>query len=666
MAVSGTLRRMPGRNEIRKAATCLAAALLAAALISIVFSTGFYSHIQVRLSDFLHGGRQPLDSIAIIEIDDKSIQEIGRWPWERGNFTALIGELPQAKAVGLDVGFFEASDHAADAALAAAVKKAGNIVMPAEYTRFSSTGSGVRAEEMIVPVSPLKESAASIGYINVITDKDGITRAVDFSIDGDYQPFAYEVLKLFMKKGAARENRLLINYAGEPGIYPHYSFKDVIDGKYNKAEFKDKIVLVGATAADLHDTYFVPTSLGKAMPGVEIHANIIQQLATGKYLHNAAPWLTILSIFTAAVIVALAVLLLPVWLSSLVSAGLFVAYTFITIFVFNAGIILNIIYIPVTIVLTYTATMIYFYISEKHQRKKVLGALEKYVSKDVISHILAHPDRLKLGGERREITIFFSDIRGFTTISEKLSPEELVRLLNEYLTEMTNIILKYNGVVDKYMGDAIMAFWGAPIDQPRHAELACSASLQMEKRLKELQKKWTKQGVPPLEIGIGLNTGFAVIGNMGSYERFDYTAMGDTVNLGSRLEGLNKQYGTRIIISETTWQKIEKKGFTARKLDRVMVKGKKEPITIYELVSAKGNTEKWQADIITHFEKGLSLYFRQKFDEAAAEFEKADRIKAKATGSADGPSGGFKERCEYFRKHAPEKEWDGVCVMKTK
>ena len=305
--------------------------------------------------------------------------------------------------------------------------------------------------------------------------------------------------------------------------------------------------------------------------------------------------------------------------------------------------------------------MTYYYLSEKKSRKKVIGAFEKYVSKEVVKEILDDPEKLKLGGERRTITIFFSDIRGFTTISEKLSPEELVKLLNEYLTEMTNIILTHNGVVDKYMGDAIMAFWNAPLDQPKHAELTCSTALEMEKKLKQLQKEWNARGVPPLEIGVGINTGPAVVGNMGSYERFDYTAMGDTVNLGSRLEGLNKQYGTRIIISETTKSAVEKKPFLVRKLDKVMVKGKKEPITIYELSSKKEDALDWYYKVIEHFEKGLEEYFKQQWDKALHEFNSVLKIRPE-----DGPSKAFIERCEYFKHHAPEKDWDGVWVMKTK
>ena len=646
--------------------TCVLIAVLASCMISTLFSLGLYSNIQTKVSDSLYGGGTALDNIAIIAIDDKSIQEIGRWPWERGNFTELLTHLAGAEVIAFDVAFFEPSNNEADNRLAEAVAEAGNVIMPVEYTTFEREKGRIAVKKAIKPIPQIREAAAALGYINVVTDDDGITRAVNTNIEGEYDHFAHAVLEQYIHKPAERETRFLVNFIDRPGAYDRYGFVDVLQGKYDNGEFKDKIVLIGATAPNLHDNYFVPTSYGKAMPGVEIHATVVQQLLTGKRVRHAPDWLTILTIFLVSIGVALLVHYFPIWLAAIISAAAMILYIFTAIFVFDTGLILNLIYVPVAIVITYLATMIYFYLSEKRSKKKIRGAFEKYVSKDVISHILENPERLKLGGEKRTITVFFSDIRGFTTISEKLSPEQLVHLLNEYLTEMTNIILKYNGVVDKYMGDAIMAFWNAPLDQPRHAERACIAALEMEKRLKQLQKKWKADGVPHLEIGVGLNTGPAVVGNMGSYDRFDYTAMGDTVNLGSRLEGLNKQYGTRNIISETTQEKIKKRSFLVRKLDMVRVKGKKEPITIYELVSRKEDAEDWYYDVIKHFERGLELYFKQKWAGAKKEFKSALAIRQENGKEDDNPSKAFIERCDFFKKHPPGKGWDGVWVMKTK
>ncbi|MFH1064551.1 MAG: adenylate/guanylate cyclase domain-containing protein [Candidatus Woesearchaeota archaeon] len=657
-------------NQIKRTRfrTCIGIALLAAVLVSLMFSIGLYSNLQLRIGDYLYGGGVPLSNIAIVSIDDRSIQEIGRWPWERGNFTELLGWLDESKVVAFDVAFFEESDNETDMALARAVHDAGNVVMPVEYLEFEKKGDQVFGGDIMEPVAAIKRAAAQLGYINVATDFDGVTRAANMNIQGEYDHFTHAILKQYLGKDAEKKNRFLVNYIGRPGAYTRYSFRDVLNGQYEKEEFKDKIILIGATATDLHDAYLVPTSAGTVMPGVEVHANTVQQLITGRNLEVASSTLTVIMIFIVSIGIALMVFYLPMLISVLLSLGLIFLYIFVAIFIFNKGIILNIVYVTLSVIVSYVGTVVYLYISEKKSKKKVMGAFGKYVSKDVIKHIMENPERLKLGGEKREITVFFSDIRGFTTISEKLSPEQLVALLNEYLTEMTNIILKHNGVVDKYMGDAIMAFWNAPLDQPKHAERACLTCLDMEDKLKELQKKWTEEGVPPLEIGIGLNTGQAVVGNMGSFDRFDYTAMGDTVNLGSRLESINKQYGTRIIISESTKNKVADLPFVVRKLDQVMVKGKKEPITIYELVSTEENAKKWYSDVIAHFEKGLELYFKQKWDSAIAEFKKAD----KARKGGDPSSIIFIERCEFFKKESilkedvPGKDWDGVWIMKTK
>ncbi|MFC1741894.1 CHASE2 domain-containing protein [Nanoarchaeota archaeon] len=641
---------------------CMLVALLVSALLTFLFLVGFYSNIQLKLADSLYGGGQPLNNIVIVAIDDHSLQEIGRWPWDRREYITLLDRLEQSKVVAFDVAFFEESDRVSDIRFAEAVAGAGNVVMPVEYTRFETVDRLVHGREMMQPIDTLKEVAAGFGYINVITDNDGVTRAANTNIQGEFDHFTHAILEQYMRKPVEKETRALINFVGNPGTFQTYSFFDVAEARHSPEEFEDKIVLIGATAPDLHDDYFVPTSGGKAMPGVEVHANLLQQMITGKDLTVAPRWVSILTIILIAIGIALLVHSLPIWASAIMSVITFFAYAFVAIFAFNSGWILNIVYVPVTIITTYIGTMVYFYISERKRRREVQGAFGKYVSKDVIQHILENPDKLKLGGQKRMITVFFSDIRGFTTISEKLSPEQLVHLLNEYLTEMTNIILRTNGVVDKYMGDAIMAFWNAPLNQPKHAESACTACLMMERRLKQLQKKWNSEGVPPLEIGIGLNTGPAVVGNMGSYERFDYTAMGDTVNLGSRLEGLNKPYGTRILISESTRDRIKNRPYLVRKLDMVRVKGKNEPITIYELLCKKDRAKPALLSAARHFEKGLGLYFKQQWNPAIADFKKADSLR----NEGDAPSKVFIERCRHFSKNSPGKKWDGVWVMKTK
>ncbi len=638
-----------------KTGVCLAISLACALVFSLLFYFGFYSNIQLKLSDNLYGGRNALDSIVIVAIDDKSLQEIGRWPWNRENFAEVVNFLNESKVVGIDVAFFEESDKAIDQKFAEALKNSGNVVIPVEYMSFEKKGDRIVGNKMLYPVGELGKYAKGLGYVNVVTDADGVTRAVNLDVSDEYRNFAQVVYDIYWRDDVKPTNRFLLNFVGKPGSFKYYSFTDLIHGRVNKSVFKGKLVFIGATSPDMHDDYFVPTSAGKAMPGVEIHANTVQTMITKRFLGNEPKWLVILSLFIFAAIVAVLVDRLHIWISAAISFAMFFIYMLVSIKIFEFGVIMNFVYIPAVILFSYVSVLAYSYLTEQKSKKKIMGAFGKYVSPIIVEQIAKHPDKLKLGGEKRNVTILFSDIRGFTSISEKLKPEQLVRLLNEYLSAMTTIILKHDGLVDKYIGDAIMAFWNAPLNQPKHARLACLTAIEMIKKLGEIQEKWKKEKLPNIDIGVGLNTGDAVIGNMGSYDRFDYTAIGDNINLGSRLEGLTKQYGVKIIISEATYAQV-KDEFVARKLDLVSVKGRTKPIFIYELVCAKKELAKKNAEAIRHYEAGLNLYFAKKWDSAIKEFSKVN----------DNPSKEFIQRCRDFKKSPPPKGWDGTWVMKTK
>ena len=302
--------------------------------------------------------------------------------------------------------------------------------------------------------------------------------------------------------------------------------------------------------------------------------------------------------------------------------------------------------------------LLYSYFENKRRKEEaakmqIKNAFKQYVAPEIIEEILKDPNKLKLGGAKKELTIFFSDIRGFTTISEKFKPEELVHFLNEYLSAMSNIVLKNKGVIDKYIGDAIMAFWGAPIEEKDNAKLACETSLEMQIELEKLNDKLSKKGYPHLNIGMGMNTGEVIVGNMGSNEKFDYTVIGDNVNLASRLEGLNKIYGTSIIISETTYEKV-KNYFLARDIDLVRVKGKTQPVRIYELIG-KISGEKAKIEHLTMFNEALKEYRKQKFSSAQKLFKK---ISEKY--SSDNVARIYIDRCIELNKKSPGKNWDGV------
>ena len=639
-----------GNHAGLKLKNCVYIAVFCSFVLVLLLFAGFLSNIQLKLSDNLYGGKAPLDAIVIVAIDDQSLQEIGRWPWSRVIFAETIKKLNNSRTIGVDVAFFESSVQEEDELLGYALS--GKTIIPIEFISFSEEYGKIAGKRILKPIPEL--SNAKTGYVNVVTDKDGVTRAVNMDISREHDNFAYAVYMHYWGKELEElPGRFLVNFAGPPGSFKYYSLADVYHSRIGLDEFRNKLVLIGATSPDMHDDYFVPTSSGKAMPGVEVHANTIQTMINKDFLKEQSKWSAGLLVMLASLLVSLSIYKFRIKITTLLLPVVVICYLFLSIRIFDYGIIMNLVYVPAAVLSTYTFNVIYLYNSEKKEKEKTMGASSKYVSPAVIDELMKDPSKLKLGGVRKEITVFFSDIRGFTTISEKLTPEKLVHVLNEYLTAMTDIVMKHKGVVDKYIGDAIMAFWGAPMEQPSHAEMACQTSIDMIKKLKELQKKWAEEKFPEINIGIGLNTGPAVIGNMGSYERFDYTAMGDTINLGSRLEGLTKAYGVNIIASESTKNAVKDR-FIFRKLDLVKVKGKNKPIIIYELVCKKG--EEHGADKIKSYEEGLTFYLDKKWDKAIKEFEKAGDFAAKE----------FIRRCEEFRKSPPPKDWDGVWVMKTK
>jgi adenylate cyclase len=460
---------------------------------------------------------------------------------------------------------------------------------------------------------------------------------------------------------------------------------DVVDGTVPPETFKDKIVLVGATAlaiGDLRNTPFryverqverdgevVKAVEDAAYMGVEIHANVLDNL-----LHynesGRGPvqrgWneemldIAFLLLFglgfgylfarlrplysTLAVIAAVAGFAFLVY----VTFSLWAMWLF---FVLPAG----------TLVLNYLAVTSFRMAVEEREKRKIRKTFGQYVSPAVIALIEKNPKLLRTGGEMKELTIMFSDIRSFTTIAEGLTPDELVHLLNEYLGEMTDILFKSWGTLDKYIGDAIMAFWGSPIPQDDHAIRGCTCALEMSARLDELNLKWEVEGKKQINIGIGLNSGPVNVGNMGSDKRYAWTVMGDEVNLSSRLEGTTKTYHVRIIVAENTYQ-VAREQFVFRELDRIKVKGKLKPVAIYELMAFRKDAPSYQ-DLLTRFAEALASYRGQRWEEAIHKFEALlERY------PDDGPAHVFLKRCHDKRREAPEPvpDWDGVYEMKEK
>ena len=415
----------------------------------------------------------------------------------------------------------------------------------------------------------LTDAAGSSGYFNMVPDReDGVVRRLDLVFkcgDEIYAPMAVQSVWSFLDRPPLvvkvagygiegiqmgerfiptdEKGRMLINYMGPEKSLPHFSISDILEQKFPNGTFTDKIVLVGATAIGVHDKRTTPVSSSGEYPGLEVHATVIDNILKGDFLHK--PEWTRLYDALAILIIGLLVGLIIPRLNALkgisFASGLFILQIIITRTLFiRFGLWVNMVYPSLILVLMYTSLTSYRYLSEERERKKIKGAFSHYVSSTVVQEMLKSPEKLRLGGEERDLSVLFSDIRGFTSISEDLSPEELVHLLNEYLTVMTDIILKYDGTLDKYMGDAIMAISGAPLKQPDHPFRACRSALEMMAGLKKLNEKWREEGEKPIDVGIGINTGNMVVGNMGSELRFDYTVMGDAVNLASRLEDANK------------------------------------------------------------------------------------------------------------------------------
>ncbi len=420
-----------------------------------------------------------------------------------------------------------------------------------------------------------------------------------------------------------------------------------------------KAVLTGLTATGTHDIGVTP--LSKEYPEVGTYHNTVNTIYQDEYIRKAGPLVNYILMLLVALAMGFLIQrlnarmsILTIVVSFIVLNGLIsMIFALMNTWIEQLGVSLSMLLPSITIAAVK-------FLNEENQKRFIKNAFSHYLAPGVIDEIIKHPESLELGGENREITIFFSDVAGFSTISEKLTPPQLVALLNEYLSEMTDIILSYGGTVDKYEGDAIMAFYGAPHHMDDHALKACLASIDMKKRLKEMQEEWASRGENPLSARMGMNTGDAVVGNMGSKTRMDYTAMGDSVNLASRLEGANKHYSTNAMISESTYDRA-RDFLEVRKLDRIRVVGKSEPVTIYELLGRKGNLPDRMYEMLDIYTQGLDNFANREWKRARSLFKQALKVIPD-----DGPSQTYVERCGEFMRKPPSRNWDGVYRMKSK
>ena len=534
---------------------------------------------------------------------------------------------------------------------------------------------------------------AGSGFFDIVTDPDGVVRrallALPYGRDPDpanwdfYASLDVQALRLFLDVPNDKTvlnfgpggivslelgpklvvhpdevGRMMINYQGPDRSYSYVSIADVANKNFRPGTFKDKLVLVGASATGIGDLPVTPFG-SLDFPGVEIHANIIDNILNQHFLERGIRqvlWdLAFIFLFGVPLGIWLA-LAQPRWLAF--GLLLLVPFAGLEYEAFLRGWWLNFITPGLfTLVPNVGFVALYRVLIEEKEKRRVRGAFQQYVSPEVIRRLLATPELVQ--PRKTEISVMFSDVRGFTSISEKLDAQELADLLNGYLTEMTRIIFRNQGTLDKYIGDAVMAIWGAPFEEGDHARRACNSALDMLARLHELQQGWKERGQPILEIGIGINTGIASVGNMGSALRYGYTAMGDAVNLASRLEGLNKEYGTRIIVSESTHAEAGESAFLFRELDLIRVKGKAQPVTIYELYSRRNGDQ--VPELLELFAKGRDAYRRR-------DWQAAQRwlVKVAEAWPEDGPARVFLARAREYAVEEPAPDWDGVYVMKHK
>ena len=552
---------------------------------------------------------------------------------------------------------------------------------------------GFRTADM--PLSMLSDAARGLGLVNLLPDSDGIYRRYPIAakvgnylvpslgmatIEGVLSP---EELDLRVKRHVgdghtiARDGTFLINWYGPGGtergqeggdaVFRYYSYQAAIQSSIqmdNGEEpaipveaFRDKIVVVGSNAPGLFDLKATPFTYLNIYPGSEILATAIENMYHGDYIRRVSPWTVIAALLLTSMLLFIAdrkirklIILMPLYVLVMI------AFTALSYVLLKR----NDIWYPsaeplLAATLVFAGLVISDYLKEAKERRFIHDTFGKYLAPAVVDYIIENPETLnQMDGERRLMTIFFSDIERFTTISEELGPERLVRLINEYFEEMTTIIMNNRGTVDRFEGDAIMAFFGAPVQFDDHAQRACIACIEMQQKLDELRIRWRKQGIPLIHSRMGVNSGPVMVGNLGSFSRKQYSVVGDAVNLAARLETINKQYGTYLLIGESTYEAAASVT-EAREIDIVRVVGKTQPVRIYELLGKKGLLTPEQEHGRDQFAHGLALYRERKFDEALGVFARIADAKP-----LDRAARTFVRRCEAYRTAPPPDGWDGV------
>ncbi len=667
--------------------------------------------------------------VVIIDIDEKSLKNLGQWPWSRNKISQILNNLTQAKVaiIGMDIVFAEednSSPHKVfkkynvkkenipnyDLELSKTIQNTPTILgylfeleknkkyinnkapnIPAifiEKNKKLAEKYLINAYGTIINTQVLQDNSYSSGFFNNTPDQSGVTRSVPLLISYDdmiYPSLALEIVRIltsskkvfvnYNENGVERislnkidiptdrHGRILVNYRGKEKNFKYISASDIYYNKFEKKSLENKIVLIGTSAAGLLDLRATPFDF--VFPGVEIHANVIDNIIQGDFLYKNpnSDIINMVLIFILSFLIVLSVTYTPFWLNPFILLfSLFSTLFFLYHILFYFSYILNIFFPLITILIAFILSTLLDYLYKVKLEQAIKKKFASKVSKEVMNKLLHNIDSNKFQAMEKEITVFFSDIRGFTKISESMNDAKvLILYLNQYMEPMSNIITKYEGTIDKYIGDAIMAYWNAPSNVKNHADKAVQTALKQIEELKNLNKKFEKENKPLIDIGIGINTGIATIGEMGSIRRSDYTVIGDSINLGSRLESLCKYYDSRINISNFTKDKLNEE-YTLRFLDLVKVKGKEKPVEIWQ-VHNLGLASKELKEELQTYHKAIKLYKEQYFHNALKLFKKLynnPNITNRKINSI------YINRCKHFISLPPSSDFNGIYEHSTK
>jgi adenylate cyclase len=647
--------------------------------------------------------------ILIVAVDQRSLDYFDRdnvpFPWPRTLYKPLVqyATMGGAKAILFDLLFNNQSPFGPDIdrEFADAVAASGKVYLAAAVSRGGSAGGkapaalGLRFRgtppdalsraTVSLPVEPISSAAAGVAFVTQGPDEDGVYRsALPFVVLGGRLLPALGLAALVGKRSEVRwgnedgmsldgrrlpvdsAGRLLLRFRGGGEQFERLSAVDVIRSAvmHSKGEtppiapevFRNRYVFVAYTAPGLLD--FKPTPVSAVTPGAFVQATLLSNALDKDFLRLAAgAWNLLLTGLVTLAAVASTVLVQRSSVSSLLSAGALSGGLAATQLGFRQGMVWDVTLLIVCALSGLILASAYRYHSEGRRRRFLQSAFSHYVSPQVVQRIIQSPHGLELGGEKRDITVLFADLAGFTTLAERLEPQALVAMLNDYTSQMTEVILARQGTVDKFIGDAVMAFWGAPVDQAQQSELAVAAALECQQRF----AAYVASRYPdlPLAVRIGIDRGECIVGNMGSRERFDYTAIGDTVNQASRLEGLNKAYGSRMLIGESAWEPVRER-FVGRQIDYLKVKGKSHAVRVYEPLAPKDLATPQQIDLCRHYQAAFRAYQERAWDEAERVLQEMPQL------GGDPPAQALMARVRHFRLNPPAEDWDGAFIHVSK